>query len=182
MNKRYLLFSSIALATLLWIVPVSRADSLDVTLTQSSQTVTLGTSTVAFDATISNPSAADTIFLNSDSSTTSSLFLTVDDTPFFNNAPLSLDPGANSGPIELFDVLLAPNTPTGVYDLNLFSILGGPDAGSFSDFSDLVDVAFSIDVVSPVATPEPSSLLLVFAGLVGVAAFLGARKRLASNA
>jgi inosine-uridine nucleoside N-ribohydrolase len=50
-----------------------RADPLNVAVTQSSQTVTQGTLVVTFDATITNPSPTDTIWLNSDDSTTLSL-------------------------------------------------------------------------------------------------------------
>jgi len=143
----------------------ARADSLDVTLSQANQTVLLGTTTVVFDATISNPSSTDTIFLNGDASSIPSPFLTIDDTPFFTNAPLSLAPGASTVPFELFDILLASNTPIGTYDLNTFSILGGLDGATFDD---LADTNFSITVANPAAVPEPSTLLLLGLGLASL--------------
>jgi hypothetical protein len=68
----------------------SRADSLDVTLIEADQTVVQGTTVVEFDASISNPSTTDTIYLNSDTSTTDSLLVSVDDNPFNVNAPFFL--------------------------------------------------------------------------------------------
>lgn len=178
-NSHLLAIAALAVSMVIWLAPASRADSLNVTLTQANQTVVLGTTTVAFDATISNPSSTDTIYLNGDSWTTSNLFLTVDDAPFFNNAPLFLDPGASSGPFELFDVLLDPNTTAGDYSLNFFSIFGGADGGAGTAFDDLVDANFSVDVTSPVVTPEPGTLLLLASGLASLAFF---RKRLNSPA
>jgi hypothetical protein len=152
-----------------------QAQSLDLTLTDPSQTVTQGTTSVAFDATIFNPSTTDTIYLNGDAATTSSPFLSVDDTAFFNNAPLSLAPEQSSGPIELFDVDLSSDTATGTYDLNTFSILGGADGGSDSLFNDLADASFSVTVASPAvqAAPEidPTSAtsgLMLLAGCLAV--------------
>jgi hypothetical protein len=156
----------------------ARADSLDVTLVQADQTVTLGTTMVVFDATISNPSSTDTIFLNGDGSSIPSSFLTLDDSPFFNNAPIFLDPGASTLPFELFDILLAPNTPVGTYGLNTFSIFGGADGGAGTAFNDLADANFSITVANPTSVPEPSTLLLLGSGL---ASFIFLRKKVSQE-
>src|ERR1017187_392563 len=114
---------------------------------------------------ISNPSATDTIYLNGDISTVVSTFLTVDDTPFIDNAPLSLAPGADTGPtpFELFDVTIDPTTPAGNYDNNLFSILGGPDGTSLYD---LVDVPFNVTVTTPTAVPELDASWLMLTVLI----------------
>lgn len=169
MNWKNIILAAMGLLLAAACPNATRADSLDVTLTQADQTVLLGTTTVAFDATISNPSSTDTVYLNADGANISSSFLTLDDTPFFNNAPIFLNAGASSGPFELFDILLAPNTPVGTYDLNTYSIFGGADGGTGTAFSDLADSNFSITVANPAAMPEPSTLLLFGAGLAGLA-------------
>ncbi len=150
-----------ALVGALVICTAARADSIGITLTETTVSGTAG-STVEFFATLTNLSSS-TIFLNGDSSTTSSAFLTVSDNPFNNNAPLSLAPGASSGPFELFDVLIAAGTAPGVYTLNDFTILGGLTG---PDFNSVGSTTFTVDVVSPV--PEPATLVLVGSGLLGL--------------
>jgi hypothetical protein len=177
MKTRLLVASSLPI--LMLCAATARAQTLDVTLVDPNQTVTQGTTSIAVDATIFNPTT-QTIYLNGDSSTTSSPFLTVDDTPFFNNAPLSLAPGQSSGTIELFDVDLAGATPTGTYALNTFSILGGADGGTFSLFNDLADAQFSVTVSSAVSVsaPEvdPSSATSALALLAGFLTVLRGRR------
>lgn len=133
----------------------ARAGSIDITLSQSSETGAAGT-TLVFDATLTNVSTS-TIFLNSDAATTSSLFLTVNDAPFFANAPLSLAAGGSSGPLAIFDVLIAPGTPAGTYDFNTFTILGGLDGSAFNPVG---SAQFDV-TVTPGALPEPPTLWLV---------------------
>ena len=99
MKRIYLVDAVFALMVTLAAGKVSRGDTLDVTLSQSSQTVNRGTTIVTFDATISNPSATDTIFLNADDSSTDSFSMSVDDTPFFVNAPLFLGPTSGQRPL-----------------------------------------------------------------------------------
>jgi hypothetical protein len=140
-----------------------RADLL-VQLDQTSLTGAPG-DTLMFNATLLNTSSTDTIFLNGAGSTASSPFLSIDVSPFFLNAPLSLDPGASSGPFVLFDVTIDPSAPDGPYVGNLVSIQGGADGGAFDD---LADVPFDVTVQSS-AVPEPSTFPLL---AVGVAAFL----------
>jgi hypothetical protein len=165
MNWKNLILAATGLLVVAACPNTARADSLDIALAQADQTVLVGTTTVAFDATVSNPSATDTIYLNADGANIPSSFLTLDDAPFFNNAPIFLNPGASSGPFELFDILLAPNTPVGTYDLNTYSIFGGTDGGTGSAFDDLADANFSITVANPTSAPEPSMPLLLGSGL-----------------
>ena len=154
------------------------ADSLSLNLQQSIQTVLQGTASIGFYGTITNPSATDTVYLNGDSYTSSSSYLTIDDSYFFNNAPFSLAPGASSGQFEIFAVDLLPNTPVGDYPLNSFTILGGPDGGMFSDFNSLASVNFEVDVQAPVSTtPEPATWALLGSGLALWAGLVETRRR-----
>ena len=162
-------------------VAAAHAQTLDLTLTDPDQTVTQGTMTVVFDATISNPETTDTIYLNGDASTTSSTYLSVDDSPFFSNAPIYLAPGASSGPIELFDVDLSPGIATGTYSSNTFSILGGPDGGTLTDFVDPADAQFSVTVNQPTATAAPeidsASAIAALALLAGCLTVFRSRRK-----
>lgn len=155
---------AVAALAVLSLASAVRADSVEVTLTETSQTATPG-STITFDATITNLSSTNTVFLNADSSVTSSLFLTIDDTPFLNNFPLFLGPSESSGPFALFNLLIDPSIPPGTYDFNIFSILGGVDAFA----SDTLGSAeFSVTVLGPSTVPEPESLLLLLSGLLAL--------------
>lgn len=155
----------------------ARADSVDVSLTQTSQTATPG-STITFDATITNLSSTDTVYLNGDSSVTSSTLLTIDDTPFLFNFPLSLDPSEASGPFGLFNVFIDPSTPDGTYDFNSFSILGGLDGNTFDSIG---TADFSVTVGSPVATSEPGTLVLLLAGLLAIGMLARSRRSAPTN-
>jgi hypothetical protein len=164
MNHTKMVHFILAAIVVLFLSSAARADSVDVTLTQDSQTAAAG-STVTFDATVTNLSPTDTIYLNGDSSTTSSLLLTIDDTPYSTNFPLSLDPNEVSGPFALFNIFIDPTTPDGSYDINSFSILGGLNGNTF----DTIGIAdFSVTVASPVPTPEPRPFDLLLAGLLAL--------------
>lgn len=154
----------------------AHADSLTVTLTAPSQTVSQGTTVVGFDATLLNPTG-DTVYLNADSGSTSSLSVIIDDSPFTSSTtvwPLFLAPsgqtGDSFGPALLFNLDLPAGLTPGVY-MGEFSIEGGPDNGTFTDFSDLADANFTLEVVTA-TTPEPSTLVLYGLGFLLIAALL----------
>src|SRR5215469_16787753 len=159
-TSKHALFAA-ALAGLLVVSTRARADSIQISLSQSTLSGTAG-STLVFDATLTNLSTS-TVFLNGDTSSTSSLLLTVNDNPFLNNAPLSLAAGASSGTFEIFDVIIAAGIAPGVYTLNDFTILGGVGG---SDLTPVGSATFTVDVLSPV--PEPGTLVLVGSGLIGL--------------
>jgi len=157
-RKRFvgLLVASLAMALL---SSTARADSVGITLTETTLVGAAGTM-ITFDAALTNLTAS-TLFLNGDSWATPSSFLTLSDNPFLTNAPLSLAAGASSGPYALFTVLIASGTPAGAYGLNTFSILGGADGITFNTIG---SAQFTVDV-SPV--PEPSTFVLLASGLLG---------------
>jgi hypothetical protein len=68
-------------------------------------------------------------------------------------------------------VIIASDATPARYTGNSFSILGGPDGGTFTDFNDLGDVPFAVTVQSPsAATAEPNSFWLVLSGAITFAA------------
>ena len=159
----------VTLLAMPFVASAAHADSIQITLTQTSQIGAAGT-TITFDATLTNLSLG-TIFLNGDSATTSLPFLTVGDNPFLSNAPLSLAPGASSGPFALFNVFIAPGIPKGTFGSNNFSILGGTTSG---DFSTVGSSQFSV-IVSPV--PEPGTIGLLVTGALGLGIWSRLRQR-----
>jgi hypothetical protein len=115
-----------------------------------------------FSATVTN-TGTSTVFLNSDSSNVDSP-ATLDDSPFFNNWPLSLAPGVPyTG--ELFTVT-APAWGLGSnFYAGSFTLLGGADNGALDS---LATVNFDIQV-----TPEPANFLLFGTGVLTLGVLTG---------
>jgi len=147
---------------LLTVMPLGvRADSTQLTL--SPVTGTAGEDVTVF-GTITNTGTA-LVYLNGETfSLGSSSLLNGDVTDFFDNAPLSLSGGANSGLIALFSFDIAPGTAPGVYSENFLQILGGP--GMF-DQNDIADAEYSVHVEGT-TVPEPGTIGLIALGLAGV--------------
>jgi hypothetical protein len=162
MKKRKAFLFMMAVLMIMLLASAAHADSIDVSLVQTSQTAAPG-STVEFGATVTNLSTSDTVYLNGDGSVTTSPFLTVDDSPYLNNFPLFLDPSEVSGPFALFDVIIDPSAAPGTYDFNSFTITGGLNSSA----SDTLGAAtFSVTVSSRSSVPEPSSLILIASTLI----------------
>lgn len=154
LNNRLIL--SLTTVCLMVAGTAAKADSFTITLSSPVQNGSSG-EVVSFDATVTNNEGA-TVYLNGDNTYVDSP-LAVDDSPYNNNYPLSLGPGdSDSG--ALFNVDLPAGTPVGDY-AGYFDIVGGATNSS----QDIVGEAdFNV-----VVTPEPSALLLLATGLLGLA-------------
>lgn len=158
------------LPAILLLSPRAFGDTISLSLDAPVQTGAAG-STVSFFATVSAPGTnGGTEFLNGDSFNLT-LPLVLDDSGFFLDFPLSLDPGDSFSGLLLFSVDLPSNVAAGPYT-GSFEILGGADGGGQDKLS---SVDFEVDVPATGAVPEPESLMLLAAGLPGVA-FLVKRK------
>jgi uncharacterized protein affecting Mg2+/Co2+ transport len=156
---------SLAIAGLLLAGTAAKADPLTITLAAPFQSGVMDEVPVfAFDATVTNNSSS-TVYLNADDWSVTAP-LTVDDSPFDNNYPLSLGAGDSFTGV-LFNVDVPSGTPQGLYT-GTFEILGGGP----TDDTDVAGAAtFNVQI-----TPEPSSLLLMVSGLGALAGTL--RRRL----
>jgi hypothetical protein len=132
----------------------SHGQVLDLTLSDPDQSVAAGTTSVVFDAILSNPTGS-TIYLNGATITTSSSALNGDATPFLINAPLDLAPGASTGPLAFFDVDLAKGTPAATFGTGSFQIQGGADGGAGTAFDQLAAESFSVTVTGSTAHGVP---------------------------
>jgi hypothetical protein len=167
-------FALFVLAATLLLSSRTFADTIGLSLNAPAQPGAPG-STVSFVATVSAPGTnGGTVFLNGDSFDVSSP-LTLDDGGFFNDFPLSLNPGESfSG--TLFSIALPSNVAAGLYT-GSFEILGGADGGALDT---LASVDFQVNV-APSTVPEPESLMLLAAGLPGVALLVQRKRRRSSD-
>jgi PEP-CTERM motif len=149
------------------------ADTVTITLDSPTLSGSPG-DTLQFFGTLTN-TTADTVFLNDVNFNLASIPLgSIDNSPFFTNAPLSLDAagsldgGFTSGDIELFDVTIPDPFAAANYD-GTFQVLGGID-GNAQDILGTAD--FTVQVLgSSSSVPEPSSVILLGAAFLGLCWF-----------
>lgn len=101
----------------------AQADSVVFNLTDPNQDISSAGGSLTYDATVSAPADnGAAVFLNGDSFNVTSP-LTLDDSDFFSDFPLSLAPGTSfTGP--LFVLTVPPNLPAETFS-GEFTLLGG---------------------------------------------------------
>jgi len=169
--RRNLFLTSIALVLtvgLLSSTPAARADSLTFSLTSPTEYTPAGT-TIAFDATVMAPATnTNPVYLYGDTNGVTAP-LTVDDSYYILNWPLDLTPGQSYTDV-LFNVTVPHGTTLGDY-------VGSFTIEAFSSASPTINVTQPFDVV---VTPEPSSILLLVTGLIGLASVIRRRELITS--
>jgi hypothetical protein len=100
------------------------------------------------------------VFLNGDSINLSG-FPPTAITDLFANTPPSLNPGANSGDIELFDVTIPGGFP-GSSNPGNYTLTGG---GNGSDQNVIGTADFTVNVQGVSTVPEPSYRLFLILGI-----------------
>lgn len=181
---RNLLTLFLAVVGLLLVGTAAKADTLTLALDSAFQTGPAGvfdfTGTIDYTAADATNDGGATEYLNGDSPFVSGG--TLDDSPFNNNAPLSMNPMDSTPDIDIFNVI-TPAYIDGPASLNTytgyFTIVGGQ---SQADTDPSVNVLSTVDF-EIVVTPEPPSwelLAMALMGLLGMMLWSGYRSQAAA--
>lgn len=170
MLKKLRAIRIIAFAGLALLLTSSPAKADGVSITINAVTVTAGQSAVTVFGTLTDISG-DIAFLNADSiNLPVTLFVSgsINDNDFFNYVPLSLSNLDSTGLVPLFTFDVPSNAAPGVYTGN-YVVLGGIGSLNSGNYDTIGNQNFTIDVTSPISTPEPGVLLQLVLGLGAVA-------------
>jgi PEP-CTERM motif len=159
MNKRLSLALMVLVAMAAMLLPTSAfANSIAVTF--SVNPIQVGQGWTTLTGTIAAPAGnTGTVLINGDSFSIGSP-LSADDTTFILNSPTSLASGA-SWTGGLISIFVPSGTPIGIYS-GYFTVIGGVLQSSGDD---LGSADFNVLV-----TPEPTSIMLLGTGILGIAA------------
>jgi hypothetical protein len=162
-NHRTIITAVAGLVLLLASSPARAA--ADLSLTIDPLTIFQGEVGATVTGTLTNLSG-DTVFLNADTIDLPSTLIvpgSVNDSDFFNNAPLSLANGGSTGVIALFTFDVLPDALPGVYGGD-YSVLGGVGDANAGNF----DVLGSQIITVNTTTPEPNMSLALGIGLIAL--------------
>lgn len=156
-------FVAAAMAAILYgSTPASASYSpLQITFDLQTFTVSPGETGVEAFGTLTNISN-DTVYLNSDIINLPGSTTNVTD--YFGNTPISLNPGQNSGDMELFSFDVLSNATLGSA-IGTYAIQGG-NSSNPGGYDVVGSQNFTVNVQSPV--PIPGTVLLFGPGLVGL--------------
>ena len=135
------------------------ADTITFTLMNPDRSAKMTGEILTYDATVFAPASnSAAVFLNGDSFNVTAPTI-LDDSGFLSNFPLSLAPGTSfTG--ELFMLTVPPGTPVGTF-VGTFTLLGGANGNAG-------DTLGTVNFSATVATPEPSSVVLLLTGMTGL--------------
>jgi PEP-CTERM motif len=171
MKKTALSLFSVLLAAVFMLPSAAHADTINFVLNNPTQSGAPG-STLTYSATVTAPGTnGGAVSLDADNFTGSGPFV-IDDSSFFNNFPLSLDP-SQSYTGTLFTLFIPNGTPAGLYT-------GGSVQIFFSDVTGLqsyVSQDFVVDIPGSSPVPEPGTWVLLVTGTGLLAAVVYSRRR-----